>query len=529
MGSNPSYSHKYSISGEKSRYSLTSSYGCRIQGAWMTLIFIILMTIIAVLPAAAMASSADNVSVQLTGVQVPFIENQGQMASQVDYYANTFYGTAYITDDGITHSVLANNSTIVALKEQFIGENGDAIALDPRGENKSQAQVSYFVGNNSADWRTGITTYDLVSLGEIYPDITVKARAHGDNMEKLFYVSPGGNVADIIVRVDGASGLKVLEDGSLSVETGAGAVNLSVPKAFQDGNAVAVSYRVIDENTYGFTVGEYDHEKELLIDPSIAYSTYIVGSNEDGIYGMAVDNQGYVYVCGQTVSVDFPVTMGAYQTAAGGTDDTFVCKLNPSGTGLIYSTYLAGNSQDLSPSIAIDSAGDAYIAGSTTSANFPVTSGAYQQIFATSANPQFDVFISELNPSGTALLYSTYLGGNSSDMASGIALDHAGTIYVVGSAGKNFPTTPGAYNNSSGSSFISKLNSAGHGASDLIYSTFLGTGVDNTKGIAVDGAGNVYITGYTGSSEHEDYERSIPDDVWWQFLRRLYLQVQSVW
>ena len=218
-------------------------------------------------------------------------------------------------------------------------------------------------------------------------------------------------------------------------------------------------------------------------------------------YGIAVDGSGNAYVTGQTQSSNFPTTTGAYQTSLGGGDcNAFMTELNASGTALVYSTYLGGNSEDYGTGIAVDGSGNAYVTGYTTSSNFPTTTGAYQTSFG---GGDGNAFVTKLNASGTALVYSTYLGGNSSDVGYGIAVDGSGNAYVTGVTGSsNFPTTTGAYQTSLGggygNAFVTKLNASG---TALVYSTYLGGNTsDYGYGIAVDGSGNAYVTGVTASS-----------------------------
>jgi hypothetical protein len=234
---------------------------------------------------------------------------------------------------------------------------------------------------------------------------------------------------------------------------------------------------------------------------ALVYSTYLGGTSNDRGSGIAVDAAGNAYVTGSTASANFPTTAGAFQTSYGGNVNAFVTKLNPTGTALVYSTYLGGTGGDGGDGIAVDAAGNAYVTGSTQSANFPTTAGAYQSVGATGVT-----FVTKLNPTGTALVYSTYLGGTGGDYGDGIAVDAAGNAYVTGyTASTNFPTTPGAfqmsYGGGSGGSydaFVTKLNPTG---TALVYSTYLGgAGDDRGSGIAVDAAGNAYVTGYTSSA-----------------------------
>jgi hypothetical protein len=231
----------------------------------------------------------------------------------------------------------------------------------------------------------------------------------------------------------------------------------------------------------------------------LAYSTFLGGASTDQGSGIAVDGAGNAYVTGWTVSADFPTTPGAFDTTAAGAD-AFVTKLNPAGSALVYSTYLGGASTDQGSGIAVDGAGNAYVTGFTFSADFPTTPGAFDTTF----NPgTFDAFVTKLNPAGSALVYSTYLGGASTDQGFGIAVDGAGNAYVTGlTVSADFPTTPGAFDttfNGGGDAFMTKLNPAG---SALVYSTYLGgASNDQGSGIAVDGAGNAYVTGSTFSAD----------------------------
>jgi Beta-propeller repeat len=241
---------------------------------------------------------------------------------------------------------------------------------------------------------------------------------------------------------------------------------------------------------------------------ALAYSTYLGYAASSGIEvttgsSVAVDSSGDAYVTGATDSAIFPTTAGAYQTALIGFGNAFVTKLNPTGTGLIYSTYVGGGT-DGGYGIALDSSGDAYIAGKTANSNFPVTSGAFQ---TTCTNGVYSTaFVSKLNAAGTALVYSTCLGGTGTATtgggAAGIALDSIGDAYVTGATTvANFPTTTGAYQTTyggDGNAYVSELNATG---TALVYSTYLGgSGGDAGTGIAVDSNSNIYVAGYTASS-----------------------------
>lgn len=265
----------------------------------------------------------------------------------------------------------------------------------------------------------------------------------------------------------------------------------------------------------------------------LVYFTYLGGSADDGVAGIAVDAAGNAYLTGLTNSKNFPVTSGVVQPKFGGQGgnvcnpggDAFVAKLNPSGTQLLYSTYLGGSADDGGSAIAIDSAGDAYIAGATLSTNFPVTTGVVQSsLKGTGGEPDRpscnglplvdtgDAFVAKLNPTGSALIFATYLGGSLDDAALAIAIDSSQNVYVVGATiSTDFPTTPGAfqtvfggldnYNNyyfNYGDAFLTVLNST---ASAFKFSTYLGgEGDDSADCVVLDSSGNIYVGGSTESA-----------------------------
>jgi len=236
----------------------------------------------------------------------------------------------------------------------------------------------------------------------------------------------------------------------------------------------------------------------------LVYSTYLGRSGKDRGFGIAIDSRGNAYVTGWTNSGDFDVTPGAFQTKYGGGPwDVFVTKLNASGSGLVYSTYLGGSGDDVGNGIAIDSRGNAYVTGWTNSGDFDVTPGAFQTKYG---GGPWDVFVTKLNASGSDLVYSTYLGGSGEDGGNDIAVDESGNAYVTGyTYSTDFDVTPGAFQTTFGGgkyyAFVTKLNATGRG---LAYSTYLGgSGDDFGWGVAVDISGNAYVTGYTGSTDYD--------------------------
>lgn len=267
----------------------------------------------------------------------------------------------------------------------------------------------------------------------------------------------------------GEKDLSIAANGDLVLQGEHGSAAFHKPVVYQEENgqreAIPGGFRLIAKNAIAFTIGSYDHSRPLIIDPVLVYSTYLGGTGtiHFGYYygdrgnGVAVDTNGSAYVVGSTSSIDFPVTTGTIQkknkTASTEFGTTvFVTKFNAAGTALEYSTYLGGTgSGDVGNAIAVDSANSAYITGTTYSADFPVTSGAYQKVNNAVANLSTNVFVARLNSAGNALVYSTFLGGSSStgeqqgDAGQAIAVDSAGNAYVTGSAiSSDFPVTAGA-------------------------------------------------------------------------------------
>jgi len=341
-------------------------------------------------------------------LQIPFIENKGQIKDEgVKYYAKTLGGTVFITKDGKLVYSLPKYEKEKEMKGWVIKESlvGGSIS-DVKGEKEAITKVSYFKGKDPSNWKRNISTYNLVSLGEIYKGIELKLKAYGKNVEKLFYVKAGANPEGIKVKIDGAKGLKVNEKRELEIETALGVVKFTKPTAYQKENGkkkyVEVAYAVKGDE-YSFKVADYDREKELVIDPLLA-STFLGGVG-DGIVvvrdyasSISIDSSGNVYVAGYTSSSDFPVTTDAYDTTYN-SDDVFVSKLDSSLKNLLASTFLGGSGSELgcypmSMAMSIDSSGNVYVVGHTCSSDFPVTTDAYD---TTLDGGDCDAFVSKLD------------------------------------------------------------------------------------------------------------------------------------
>ena len=351
---------------------------------------------------------------------------------------------------------------------------------------------------------------------------------------------------------------------------------------------VPVSFVSRGGRRFGFKTGEYDRARELVIDPVLSYSTFLGGSGGDRGFDITVDAQGNAYVTGSVTSVNFPVSGSAYQKNRGDIFDAFVTKLNPAGTAVVFSTYLGGGDYDVALSLAVDSARNVYVSGATASTNFPTTAGAFQRTlvnqtaFVTKLSPQGDAllystllggkeggsgaqvaadaagdiylagttssadfpttpnayrpsppapnsdsdgpvfpegFLAKIHPAGggsSDLVYSTFFGGNSYESVSSVTVDAGGRVYVAGSTvSTTFPTTPDAVQPSPTGSDLAarraadltdgillKMDPGAPGAAGLVYSTHIGgTGRDHCSGVALDPSGNVYLTGYTRSQD----------------------------
>ena len=382
------------------------------------------------------------------------------------------------------------------------------------GSEKLPGTANYLIGNDPAQWHNNVPTFSKVKYTAVYPGVDLIYYGNQQRLEYDFIVAPNADTKLIRLRFKGANKLKLDRRGDLEIIAKSGEIAFHKPVIYQKiagrREPVEGRFTLQADDTVGFTVGDYNPALQLIIDPVLVYSTYLGGSTEDSASAVAIDSGGDAYVAGVSYSSNFPVTTGAFQTGndkASTVMTAFVAKLNPTGTGLIYATYLGGSTNDDADAIAVDANGNAYVAGETQSADFPVTSGSFQH-----TNPNgglfYTAFVTKLNPAGTALLYSTFLGGSDSEFDSptgeqalGIALDAQGDAYVAGlTASSDFPTTTGAFQTSitnfDGAGFVAALNPTGTG---LIYATYLGSGGSGSvaNSIAVDGSGNAYVGGTT--------------------------------
>jgi uncharacterized repeat protein (TIGR01451 family) len=451
-----------------------------------------------------------------------FIANQGQWDENIAYYLRGGGRAIAFAADAVTVSLGG-----AILCARFVG----AGAAQPVGVEEMATKVNYLIGSDPAKWRTNIPTYGKVVYHDLYPGMNLHYTGENDALKYTLVVEPGTDVSQFQMAFEGADALRVDETGDLLISLAEGELRDTRPYAYQEIGGrraeVDVAFVLHDSHTYGFTVrGGYDSRYPLVIDPTLEYGTYLGGGRDDVGRGVVVDDAGNVYLVGTTYSTDFP-TANPYLATNQGYGDAVVVKIDVTQSGadsLVYATYLGGGGGDEGQGIGVDGSGNVYVTGCTRSSDFPTTEGAYDRSCGTDGTCNHtgsfyyrDVYVAKLNAAGDGLIYSTYLGGSSSDVIySGIAVDGTDSAYVAGyTISTDFPTTEGAFDRTCGADgncnydaledtfsedvFVTKLNAAG---SELVYSTYVG-GSDSelTLGLDVDETGDAYVGGYTYSTD----------------------------
>ncbi len=437
-------------------------------------------------------------------LRIPFVANQGQSDPRVAFEATTDTGNVFVERNGAIAYALARpdrhgTRREIVLREEFAGER----VKDVKGERRVVTTANYFRGNDPSKWVRAAPAYDVVSLGEVYEGIDVELRANGPAAEKLFYVSPGARPERIRMRVKGGERLKVRETGELEIETSLGAVRFSKPVAYQESNGrqpVAVRY-VVRGREYGFELGKYDETRPAIIDPFLS-ATFVGGSTYDLAGAVTVGPTGDVFVAGQTNSADFSgiSSASADRQFVGGTE-AFVARFDASLSVLLSATFLGGSSVDGANSLAIDRLGNVYLAGDTQSVDFP---GVGPQSADRVLAGRYEVFVAKLNSNLSTLLGATFLGGDDFDFNTGdISLDGTGAVYVAGwTYSDDFPgigpSSADSTRTVQAETFVAKLDG---NLTSVLAATFLGGSSGSSAfGLAVDGAGHVYVTGFAYSS-----------------------------
>jgi len=450
-----------------------------------------------------------------------FIENKGQWHSDVLYLCRMGGLDAWITKYGVNYTfykleeVSSTERKEHALPDKFKHKDYNMIGHrvlmklqnhNPNpareGKQKQEGYYNYFIGNDPSKHASYVGLYKEAVVKEVYKGIDLRYYFDKGGLRYDYVVHPGADPAQIVFTLEGSDKTYVNERGNLVFTTRFGEVAMAELKTYQERDKKEIKSEFIKRGgKWGIALASYDKTQTLIIDPLI-YSTYIGGSIGEVGYDIAIDGSGNAYVTGVTGSTDYDVTPGAFQTTGGGYySDVFVTKLNASGSGLVYSTYIGGYDTDESYGIAVDGSGNAYVTGWTYSIDYNVTSGAFQ----TTNEGYEEVFVTKLNASGSGLVYSTYIGGSNDDHGYGIAVDGSGNAYVTGGTlSTDYDVTAGAFQttlNGWCNVFVTKLNASGSG---LVYSTYIGgSNVEDGSGIAVDGSGNAYVTGWTYSTDYD--------------------------
>ncbi len=450
---------------------------------------------------------------------VMFIENVGQFDEEARFRAYGGDRDLWLTKEGLWITVPSSEAgnprppwaegalqesearPAVALRLSFVGANPQ-----PRIQpfQPSNTRVSYFNGNDPSQWHRDVPVWGGVRYVDLYPGVDLEiAGLESQGTWRLVVRDPGFPVSDVRLRVEGAQDVR-LEGDLLRLHTAVG--DLTLPLLGVEGALLQAEPRTSRTEPGAFEVAApfpFPSSRSRSVSrqartDDLLYATFLGGSDTDWASGVAVDQAGAAYVAGYTRSSDLPTAPGAFDAIHNGDGDAFVAKLDASGSGLAYATFLGGSRTDNGKGIAVDQAGAAYVVGHTHSSDFPTSSGAFDTIH--SGNE--DAFVAKLDASGSDLAYATFLGGSDKDYGHGIAVDQAGAAYVVGSTrSSDFPIALYAFDdtyNGDYDAFVIKLNATG---SDLAYATFIGANNwDSGYDIAVDGARVAYVTGRTESS-----------------------------
>lgn len=452
------------------------------------------------------------VAADLARLPLAFERNVGQADSTTEFLTRQ-PGYDFLVGPRGSRMVLGHGRPSV-LSFRTLGSSAQATVS---GNLQLPGRVNYFQGRSK--WHTDIATYGRVDVQHVYPGVDLAYTGNHGRIEYTFSVAANADPGAIRLGVDGASALRLDAAGNLVAATRAGNVVEHAPIAYQ---TIGGKRRLVHAaftlhgSTVAFALSHYDRSAPVVIDPVLTYSTYLGGDNGNGqVYGVALTNGGDIVVTGSTSSPTFPSADSSSYSAG---LDNFVMELDPTGSSVVYSTYVGGDARDQATGIALDSAGDAYITGYTDSNDYPLQASAPS---TNDRNDKFglnlDAFVTELNPSGDSLVYSTLVGGTANDESEAIAVGSDGAAYITGLTGSttNFPTTAGAYEQSTGgpwAAFVTKLEPAGADPERIEWSTFLGghtasnigfgtataeLGLSEGLAIAVDSGGNAYVGGIT--------------------------------
>ena len=446
---------------------------------------------------------------RLRGLPISFEENHGQVDSHVRYLARTGQSTIYFTPSETVLTLLSQDSQkkpdMSVLRLKWIGANSHPQMI---AEHQLPGRINYLIGRDPSQWHTGIPTYAQVRYRGLFPGVDAVFYGKEGEIEYDLVLAPGVDPAEISFALAGAKSLQLASNGDLVMGLDNGKVLQRNPVVYQEENGVrrllSAHYVIHRDKSVSYEVAGLNRRLPLVIDPTLTYSTFASsGSNFHIVSSVSVDQSGNAYVTG-TTTVAFPNLHPQFGSQVG--ENAYVTKFSPTGGSLIYSTVFGGNGFDQGIGLAIDRFGNAYIGGDTQSTDFPTTPGAFEPpVGSIDAD---NGFITKLNPSGSAFVYSLLLGGGDSDQIRALALDTQHRVYVTGfTCSTNFPvknafqpvTVGQNCADGGGDAFVTRVNAAG---TALDYSTYLDGTIESIgNGIAVDSTFHAYVTGATESPD----------------------------
>ncbi|WP_372722763.1 DUF4347 domain-containing protein, partial [Novipirellula sp.] len=431
------------------------------------------------------------------GIALAFEENVGQSDDAVDFLSRGNGYTVFLTDGDAVLNLNGSVFTIDIVSTQ----SPTAVA----GIDELTGRSNYLVGAQQ-DWIRDVANFAAVQYDDIYDGIDVRYYGHGQQLEYDFIVAAEANADQITLNMQGADSVSISDSGELVMVLAGNeqTIRFRAPYSYQLSSSgvrevVESRYLIRGDGSIGFELGDYDHSRELVIDPIMDYGSYLGGLSGESANAIQVDAAGNAYITGGTVSTDFPSTTGPYGTTGG--DDMFVTKMSADGSTVLYTTYLGGSGNDIAYDIDIDSSGNAYVVGKTTSSDFTTTTGAYDETLSGAS----DGFVLMLDSTGSSILYGSYIGSNlSNDSAYGVAVNASGQAYVTGVATGSIAslTSAGSYQSTFGGGRDAFLAVFSIDGSSIEYGSYFGgSGAEEATDIAIDDSGAAYITGVTNSSD----------------------------